>query len=104
MTAGDKHKDLLVSDRLSDQIIIARYNAEPWFTLKTLKAIRVIKGTGAHNFGEGSSELLMTELLRAFHPKIDIKASDHALPEIDGMPVASGFLFKAPGCSIRISP
>lgn len=87
MTAGDKHKDLLVSDRMGDQIIIARYNMEPWFKLKTLQAVRVVKGTGAHNFGEGSSELIMAELSRAFHPKVNIRVSDHALPDIDGMTV-----------------
>lgn len=87
MTAGDKHKDLLVSDRMSDQVIIARYNLEPWFGLKTMGTMRIVKGTGAHNFGEGSSELIMTELARAFHPKVDVSASDHALPAIDGMEV-----------------
>lgn len=100
MTAGDKHKDLLVSDRMSDQVIIARYNLEPWFKLKTMKDIRIVKGTGAHNFGEGSSELILGELARAFHPKADVRVSDHALPTIDGMTVDISHHGPPPGSRI----
>lgn len=85
MTAGDKHKDMLVSDRLSDQMTIARWNVQPWFGLKTMKTLRITKGTGAHTFGEGSSELIMGELVSAHHPKVDVRVLDHGLPDIDGM-------------------
>jgi hypothetical protein len=87
MTAGNKHEDLLASDRMSDQIVIARYNTEPWYGLPNLKAVRYVKGTGAHTFGEGSSELLLTELSRGYHPDIDCQAADHLLTTINDMQV-----------------
>jgi hypothetical protein len=85
MTAGNKHKSLLMSDRLADQIIIARYNMEPWYNLPHLRAVRFTKGTGAHVFEEGSSEILVAELARGYHPTVSTQVSDHSLLTIDGL-------------------
>lgn len=84
-TAGNKYKQLLVSDRIADQIIIAKYNVEPWMKVPNLKAIRFITGTGAHVFGEGSSEILITEMMKDKYPKSDISVTDHSLIDYGGM-------------------
>jgi hypothetical protein len=85
VTAGIKHKSLLVSDRLSDQVTIARYNMEPWYALPHVRAVRFTKGTGAHVFEEGSSELLVAEMERGYHPEISTQVHDHSLITIDGL-------------------
>jgi len=87
MTAGNKHIDLLASDKLSDQMIIAHYNSEPWYKLPDLRAVRYIKGTGAHEFGEGSSTSVLGKLSQGIHPDIDCAVSDHSLITINGMEV-----------------
>jgi hypothetical protein len=87
MTAGNKHIDLLASDKLSDQMIIAHYNSEPWYQLPDLRAVRYVKGTGAHEFGEGSSVSVLGKLSQGIHPDIDCAVSDHSLITINGMEV-----------------
>lgn len=82
---GNKHPDLLVSNRIADQMIIADYNAQPWFEYQNLTAYRQVIGTGAHNFGFGSSGITLTRLLQARNPKVDIKPLYHGLLELDGI-------------------
>ena len=85
MTTGNFHDDLLTSDRMADQIVIAMSNSEPWYELPNLKAVRYIKGTGVHVFGEGSSELLLGLISSKSHPDVDCKVSDHSLLTVNGM-------------------
>lgn len=84
LTAGNKYDAVLVSDRIVDQIIIAQYNAFPWYKLKP-KVVRIVKGTGAHNFNQGSSEIAMTKLLQTEFPSVSTKITDHSLLEIDNV-------------------
>ena len=86
MTAGNKYPQLLVSDRIADQMLIGAANIEPWFGLAP-KAVRLIKGTGAHVFGQGTSEILITQLLKTLHPETSIEVYDHSLISIGGMDV-----------------
>lgn len=83
-TQGVKHPSMLVSNRISDQIVIARYALQPWFGLKNLKAARIVVGTGAHNFLEGSADILIAEQLRAMYPEKNISNLYHGLLGIDG--------------------
>ena len=83
-TQGDKHKDQLVSDRITDQFIIAADNLDPWFGLKNLKMVRLTAGTGAHSFVLGGSTVAVSSLLKNKYPKHDIKMAYHGLIEIDG--------------------
>jgi len=88
MTTGDKHDDELVSNRMADQIIIAKYCIEPWTGLAGLSDMRFIKGTGAHTFGFGSSEILMAEFMKAGYPHITSRVADHELITMeDGMTI-----------------
>lgn len=84
MTAGNKHQQLLVSDRIADQMMIGMYNLEPWYAQKDV-TVRIIKGTGAHVFGDGSSELVIGKLLNARYPEVSTAVYNHALLDVDGM-------------------
>jgi hypothetical protein len=86
MTAGNKYPQMLVSNRLADQITIGEYNVYPWYEINP-RAIRLIKGTGAHVFGQGSAEILITKLLQAKYPNISTKVSDHSLITVGGIDV-----------------
>jgi hypothetical protein len=78
-TQGDKHKAELVSERLADQITIAVANSKPIYSIKNLKTARYAAGTGAHNFGQASSDILMVNQLKAVYPKVDIELCYHGL-------------------------
>lgn len=86
LTAGNKYAQMLVSDRLADQFAIGAANVDPWCEIKP-KAIRIIKGTGAHVFNQGSSEIVITTLLNAKYPDLSIKVSDHSLLDVAGLTV-----------------
>ncbi|GIV86586.1 MAG: hypothetical protein KatS3mg054_0615 [Chloroflexus sp.] len=76
---GNKYPQGQVSSRLSDQVIIAADVLRPWFALN-LQAIRIVIGTQAHNFGEGSSAHLLCRML----PEI-AQPLYHAVVEVDGV-------------------
>jgi hypothetical protein len=86
LTAGNKYPQLLVSDRLADQFIIATANCHPWYALKP-KAVRIIKGTGAHVFNQGTSEIVVSTLLQAAYPDVSTKVMDHGLFTIEGIDI-----------------
>lgn len=86
LTAGNKHAQMLVSDRMADQIFIGMYNALPWYELNPV-AVRLIKGTGAHVFGHGSSEILIGKFLQAARPAIDTRVTDHSLINFGGIDI-----------------
>jgi len=86
LTAGNKYPQLLVSDRIADQFIIAVANFHPWYELRP-RAVRIIKGTGAHVFNEGTSEIVVATLLRAGYPSVSTKVMDHGLFTIAGVEI-----------------
>lgn len=86
LTAGNKYPQLLVSTRIADQFIIAAANFHPWYALKP-RAVRIIKGTGAHVFNQGTSEIVISVLMKAAYPDIDTKVMDHGLFTIEGIGV-----------------
>lgn len=85
LAQGGKHKTLLVSDRMADQMRIGAWNLKPWLELKNLVAMRIAVGTEAHNFGMGSAEIMVQELLQAQYPKSDIKVCYHGLLTVGGV-------------------
>jgi hypothetical protein len=84
---GNKYPQSKVSSRLSDQIVMADFNARPWFKYPQLKFYRQVVGTQAHNFGEGSSGLLLCNMLWARYPGIDIKPLYHGLLTFGGVSI-----------------
>ena len=82
---GVKYPSQLVSTRKADQIRIAVANFEPWYQLPNLRKMRLIHGTGAHGFGEGTVEILVTDQLKAKYPSKDTKTTRHGLFRIAGI-------------------
>ena len=79
LTHGNHYISQQVSTRMSDQILIADANLAPLMELKQTKGARIIKGTGEHEFGEGSSAITIDRILKTRYPKKDIKALYHGL-------------------------
>lgn len=84
---GNKHPDLLVSDRIADQIIIAEYNALPMLDMNNLVWYRQVVGTGAHNFGFGSSAISLCHSLQNRYSNKDIRPLYHGLLDYCGVTV-----------------
>lgn len=99
-THGNAHPDQLVSTRLADQILIAKANQAPWLKFPTLKAFRLIAGTDAHEFGEGSSTLLLEAYLKEMRPGLDVRALYHGLANIAGVDI--DYTHHGPGAGIRV--
>jgi len=96
---GDKYPDQLVSTRRSDQIEIAVRNLDPWVELQNLDKLRLAKGTGAHDFGEGSAELLVAAQIQAKHEGLDVQVLWHGLGDADG--VLIDYAHHGPSAGIR---
>jgi hypothetical protein len=86
ITCGDKYHQLLVSSRMADQFVIAEANFWPLYDLKP-RAVILIKGTGAHVFNEGTSEIVVSAMLKNKYPDISTSVKDHGLFNIGGMDV-----------------
>ena len=86
-TAGNKHPHEQVSTRISDQFDIAAWNMYPWLDIKNVKTVRITKGTGAHNFGEGAAEIAIQRMLQNRYPKKDIRTIYHGLAKVAGVTI-----------------
>jgi hypothetical protein len=85
ITQGNKHFPEKISTKIADQIQISRTNFWYWRKYKNLKAIRIVVGTPAHNFGEQTSEELTFEYLKNDMPQVDFKVLYHGLLDIHGV-------------------
>ena len=85
LTHGNKHPSALVSDRMANQIIIGVSNLAPLMEIPNVKHTLIVAGTEAHNFGQGSSEILATEILRQKYPERDISVLYHGVVEVSGV-------------------
>ena len=72
-----------ISPRLSDQIRMCVANLSPWFSIKTLKAVRICLGTGVHEFGLGSSSILVSDFLTEKFKRVSTKVSYHTVLSIE---------------------
>lgn len=86
-TTGIRHPEQLVSNRIADQIIIAKANLEPIYELENLKNVRLTIGTGTHEFEEGTSAIIVGKALEENHPTIDTKVVYHGLANIGGVTI-----------------
>jgi len=87
ITQGKKYISQWVSTRSSDQIFIAEANMLPWFKVKNLVAVRLVRGTDSHGFGEGTADLTVEGLLQRRFPKRNIDTVFHGLADILGIKV-----------------
>lgn len=99
LTQGNRYVSQWVSTRLSDQIEIAVCNLDPWFAYPGLKQVRISIGTAAHNFGEGSAEMLVGHILAERYPKVDIKIATHGILTYAG--VTYDYAHHGPGPGLR---
>lgn len=101
ITHGKRFPDQLMDSRLSDQPTIAYHNMLPAYNLPNMTTGRIIIGTSLHVFGEGSSEIMVAEKLRAQFPDKDIWPIAHSLITIDGTDVTFDVAHHGPGAGIR---
>lgn len=87
ITHGMKIMEQQTSTRLSDQVIYALSALEPAYRLKNVASSRMAFGTGVHVFGQGSSEIIISEMLRDRFPKINTRALYHGLADIGGFTI-----------------
>jgi len=98
-TQGNKYPNEQMTTRPADQFRLAKWNLMPWLHYKNVKAVRIAKGTSSHAFGEGTSEILLEDVLSDKYPKIDIRTVYHGLAEIGGIKI--DYTHHGPGQSIR---
>ncbi len=101
ITHGKKYPDQLMESRLSDQPTIAHHNMIPAYSLPNVTTGRIIIGTSLHVFGEGSSEIMVAEKLRAQFPEMDIWPIAHSLINIAGTGRTLDIAHHGPGAGIR---
>lgn len=73
-----------MSTKLSDQLLIAQANIELWLQYPNIHIIRFAAGTGLHELGEASAQILIANALRGKYPDKDIGVVYHGLLDIDG--------------------
>ena len=125
-THGSKYPDNQMSNCMADQFAIARANWAPWMLKPNVRRFRFSKGTGAHTYGEGSSEtILASELayfvaamgagatpydsgssetrlasdLQGLDPGIDVRAVYHGVAEVNG--IRLDYAHHGPGPGMR---
>jgi hypothetical protein len=80
LTHGVKYPQQLVTNSISNQILIAIANEQSTVdTLPTLQAIRIIEGTDSHEFSDATSPTLVATYLQSAHPSIDTQVYRHHL-------------------------
>jgi hypothetical protein len=84
-TSGLKYQEGLVSTRAFDQVAIAAANLIPVLTWPNVRRLRLIEGTQAHDWGEGSAPHLVAGLLQSGFPNLGIGIMRHALFDLDGV-------------------
>jgi len=99
ITQGNKYHDQLMTTRIADQFSIADANMWPIYEIPNVKTGRLITGTSAHIFGEGTSEIEVAERLSLRYPDKDIRPLAHSLLEIDG--IEFDVTHHGPGAGIR---
>lgn len=83
-TQAFKHPDAWMSTAQHAHMLIARNNWLPWFQAPNVLIVRSVYGTAAHNGGQGSYEVMITELLRRQFPDLDIGIAYHYLLDLNG--------------------
>jgi hypothetical protein len=82
---GNRHPSELVRPELSAQIKIAFDNLIPLCRIKNLRALRIVKGTGAHELGFASATAILIQLLNLAYPDLDIQSTQHGWMNLGGI-------------------
>jgi len=84
---GIKYMDEAIDSRVATQFIIAVENMKEVLRIPNVKMMRLISGTSAHSFGQGSVDEMVAYTLREGFPKIDIAAYHHDLLDVNGFTI-----------------
>lgn len=84
LTQGNVFKDDLSELSLSGQYFTSKWNTMPLLELPNVKALYMVRGTGVHVWGEGSTETMLVAILKREYPDIKISITDHWLLDVDG--------------------
>lgn len=103
VTWGRKHPDGLVSTRECDQLAIACWNLEPWFTLDNLTELILVHGTQAHEFGEGSAPIAIASQLQTLHSDRRVSSGRHYALAVDGAEIDLAHHGPATGARVWLS-
>jgi len=99
LTQGNRFLDDLGITAMSDQWHISRFNCLPLLELPNVKAFYIVRGTGVHVWGEGSTETALVTQLRAEYPEIKVAITSHWLLDMDGFTL--DVAHHGPGAGIR---
>lgn len=83
LTHGVVFTPELCANTFDDQTQIAFWNMKPWMSLPNVRAVHLVTGTDVHTF-DGSSEAVVTRLLRAAYPEVDVHTVNHLLLNVGG--------------------
>jgi len=83
---GNKYPAGLKTTRMSDQLELAAGTYEIFMPAQErIRAILLVEGTSAHNFNEGSAELLLLARLKVMFPAANVQLIRHGLLTVDGV-------------------
>lgn len=99
ITQGTKYPEQLLSTKVADQISIAQQMLKPLLSLKNIRALRMVFGTGSHEFGEGSSMLILKDEIAPIFPKVNVNVITHGLLNIKDTLI--DYAHHGPGVGIR---
>lgn len=99
-TDGAKYIEDKQSLRVADQVLIADMNMQEILQYENVKRVRIVEGTPSHGF-DGSSEDLLTVLLRRKYPKKDIAHHAHGLYHIKEIDTIIDTAHHGPSAGIR---
>lgn len=84
LTQGNRFTDDLSETALAPQVIMAEWLMHPWLEMPNVRRVRIVKGTGVHVWGEGSTETILTRLLKHKYTDKSIEIASHYLLSVDG--------------------
>ncbi len=84
VTWGNRHPEGSITTRMADQVLMAYDCLLPWLQYQNTQHMRLVSGTGAHDFGESSADLLVAKMLKNQTEK-DVRVVGHSLLEIGGV-------------------
>ena len=87
ITHGNKYPEQLVTTSVANQFLIAEGNVQPWLAMPNVNLLRFAIGTNSHIFGEATSPVIVSELLKPKYPKVNIGTVHHGLLDVMGVRV-----------------
>lgn len=99
MTQGNVFKDDLAEISLSGQYFVSKWNTIPILKIPNVTHLYIVKGTGVHVWGEGSTETMLTYYLKDKFPAKKIEITDHWFLNVGGFKL--DISHHGPGAGIR---